>query len=102
MIKSKTRKKQNEMFKCAVSKVQVEWYVITTKKSLQMEARTKILDRLAMSAFRHVLGRRQTRYNDVIEWLEARLKCVGAKDVKILNPIIGLVKREGLSASPGP
>jgi hypothetical protein len=53
LIKSKAENKKNEGYKCALKKAQVEF--------------------LALSAFRDVLGRRQSKYGKVIAWLDERL-----------------------------
>jgi len=58
LMKSKNRR--NPGYKCAVSKVQVEW--------------------LAVNAFRDVLGKRQSRYGKVLEWIDGRIAMLGTKD----------------------
>jgi hypothetical protein len=62
-MKSKSRKRGNEEYKCAVSKVQVEF--------------------LAMNAFRDVLSKRQSAYRAVIGWLDMRISTLRGKEEKM-------------------
>ncbi|KAL5321238.1 hypothetical protein ACEPPN_012052 [Leptodophora sp. 'Broadleaf-Isolate-01'] len=57
LMKSKAKNKKNVGYKCALTRMQVEW--------------------LAINAFREVLGKRQSGYKDVIGWLDGRIKRLG-------------------------
>ncbi|KAH6698374.1 hypothetical protein BKA61DRAFT_622131 [Leptodontidium sp. MPI-SDFR-AT-0119] len=59
LMKSKAKNKKNVGYKCALTRVQVEW--------------------LAINAFREVLGKRQSGYKDVIGWLDGRIKRLGGE-----------------------
>jgi hypothetical protein len=75
-MKSKSRKRGNEGYKCAVSKVQVEF--------------------LAMNAFRDVLGKRQSAYRGVIGWLELRLSILRGKEKKMCKRMKGVIQTKEL------
>jgi hypothetical protein len=70
-MKSKGRQKKNEGYRCAVSKVQVEW--------------------LAMMAFQRVLGKRQSKYSRVLEWLAERIAKVEGKEKGLSGRMRGVV-----------
>jgi hypothetical protein len=70
-MKSKGRNKRNEGYRCAVSRVQVEW--------------------LALIAFRSVLQRRQARYRDVLAWLDARVQALRDKKGKECARLVGVI-----------
>jgi hypothetical protein len=76
LMKSKSRKRGNEGYKCAVSKVQVEF--------------------LAMNAFRDVLGKRQSAYRGVIGWLELRLSILRGKEKKMCKRMKGVIQTKEL------
>jgi hypothetical protein len=75
LMKSKSRKRGNEGYKCAVSKVQVEF--------------------LAMNAFRDVLGKRQSAYRAVIGWLELRLSTLRGNEEKMCQRMNGVIQTKG-------
>ena len=41
--------------------------------------------RLAITAFNHVLSRRQSRYRDVLAWLDTRANGIERKDSKLID-----------------
>jgi hypothetical protein len=51
-----------------------------------------VLNRLAMSAFWHVLGRRQSKYGTVIAWLDTRRKWIERKDSKIIDRMRRMIR----------
>jgi hypothetical protein len=75
-MKSKSRKRGNEGYKCAVSKLQVEF--------------------LAMNAFRDVLGKRQSAYRAVIGWLNPRISMLRGKEEKMCQRMNGVILTKGL------
>jgi hypothetical protein len=75
-MKSKSKKRGNEDYKCAVSKVQVEF--------------------LAMHAFRDVLGKRQSRYRAVIGWLDLRLATLRGKERMMCERMSGIIRTKGV------
>jgi hypothetical protein len=50
-----------------------------------------------MSAFRHVLGRRQSKYQTVIAWLELRIKHFEGEDPKTIHRMRRLTRGDVLS-----
>jgi hypothetical protein len=77
LMKSKSRKRGNEGYKCAVSKVQVEF--------------------LAMNAFRDVLGKRQSAYRAVIGWLDLRISTLRGKEEKMCQRMKGVIQTKGVA-----
>jgi hypothetical protein len=75
-MKSKSRKRGNEGYKCAVSKVQVEF--------------------LAINAFRDVLGKRQSRYRAVIGWLDLRISTLRGKERTMCERMKGIIRTKGV------
>lgn len=73
LIKSKGKTKKNAGFKCAVSKVQLEW--------------------LVLNAFRKVLGRRQSRYGKVLAWIEGRIGIINAKGADVCRRLNGVLQK---------
>jgi hypothetical protein len=45
-----------------------------------------------MSAFWHVLGRRQSKYGTVIAWLDTRRKWIERKDSKIIDRMRRMIR----------
>ncbi|KAH6671185.1 hypothetical protein B0J14DRAFT_89821 [Halenospora varia] len=72
LMKSKAKNKKNVGYKCAVSKVQVEW--------------------LATNAFRTVLQKRQSKYGKVIEWLGVRIGALLMKEREACVRMRGVVQ----------
>jgi len=60
-LKSKANNRKNVGYKCALTKLQVEW--------------------LAANAFRDVLQRRQSKYGEVLKWLDGRIAALREKKV---------------------
>jgi hypothetical protein len=75
-MKSKSKKRGNEEYKCAVSKVQVEF--------------------LAINAFRDVLGKRQSAYRAVIGWLDLRLSTLRGKEERMCQRMKGVIQTKGM------
>jgi hypothetical protein len=75
-MKSKSKKRGNEEYKCAVSKVQVEF--------------------LAINAFRDVLGKRQSAYRAVIGWLDLHLSTLRGKEEKMCQRMKGVIQTKGM------
>ena len=76
LMKSKSKKRGNEEYKCAVSKVQVEF--------------------LAINAFRDVLGKRQSAYRAVIGWLDLRLSTLRGKEERMCQRMKGVIQTKGM------
>lgn len=76
LMKSKSKKRGNEEYKCAVSKVQVEF--------------------LAINAFRDVLGKRQSAYRAVIGWLDLHLSTLRGKEEKMCQRMKGVIQTKGM------
>jgi hypothetical protein len=68
-VKSKGKNKKNEGYRCAVSRMQVEW--------------------LTLTAFRSVLHRKQAKYRDVLTWLDTRIQALRDKKGKECARLIG-------------
>ncbi|KAJ9129600.1 Telomerase reverse transcriptase [Pleurostoma richardsiae] len=62
LLTSRARSARYPGYKCSVNRTQVAW--------------------LAMHAFRHVLGRKQSRYGEVIAWLDCEIRKLDAKKEK--------------------
>jgi hypothetical protein len=75
-MKSKSKKRGNEGYKCAVSKAQVEF--------------------LAMHAFRDVLGKRQSGYRAVIGWLDLRIEMLRGKERMMCERMNGVIRTKGV------
>jgi hypothetical protein len=52
----------------------------------------KMKNRLAMSAFRHVLGKKQSKYEAVIAWLDMRSRWIAGKDPKMTDQMMRLTR----------
>jgi len=63
LMKCKSKIKENVGYKCALTKVQVEW--------------------LAANAFRVVLHKRQSKFGKVLEWLDGRIAALREKKVSL-------------------
>lgn len=71
LIKSKGKNKRNEGYACSVRKAQIEY--------------------MALNAFRGVLGKRQTKYRKVIEWLDERLLGLRVREGESCERMKGIV-----------
>jgi hypothetical protein len=49
---------------------------------------------LAVSAFHHVLERRQSRYGSVLAWLDSRRKWTEAKNAKLMEGMKRTIRDE--------
>ena len=76
-MKSKGRNSagMDKGYTCKVTKGMVEW--------------------LAMNAFRAVLGKRQSRYSGIIEWLDEKIRVLRMKDGEGCARMRGVVGGEG-------
>jgi len=72
LMKGKGRNKKNDGYKCVVKKVQVEW--------------------LAMNAFSKVMGKRQSKFGKVIEWLDERIELLRAREWETCGRMKGIVE----------
>lgn len=77
LIKAKHKRHAMHDYHCAVRKAQVEWYILISAETdptlPETELTTWLISwccRLANSAFRSVLGRKQSNYGPVITWLD--------------------------------
>ncbi|RDL40109.1 uncharacterized protein BP5553_00088 [Venustampulla echinocandica] len=71
LMKSKSKNSKNIGYKCALTKVQVEW--------------------LAVNAFRDVLRKRQTKYRKTLEWLDRRVAMLRVKEGRACDRMSGIV-----------
>lgn len=72
LIKSKEKNPRNASYRCAISKAELEW--------------------LAFHAFTNVLKPRQSKYKEVLHWLEGRLEGLMMKKGKMvtkMSPLVG-------------
>lgn len=72
LMKGKGKNKRNVGYKCALSKVQVEW--------------------LAMNAFSMVLKKRQSKYGMVLEWVEDKMKRMRDREAEMCMRMEGIVR----------
>lgn len=77
LVKAKHRNQTSHEYACAVSKRQVQW--------------------LALTAFSCVLGRKQTKFREVLDWVEGALVEVRPKDKKEASRL-GKVAQKGRTA----
>jgi hypothetical protein len=47
-----------------------------------------------MTAFRHVLGKKQSRYGTVILWLDTRRKGIEGKDSKMMDRMRKIIRAD--------
>ncbi|KAH8603107.1 hypothetical protein B0O99DRAFT_605134 [Bisporella sp. PMI_857] len=74
LIKGKGRRKGMEGYRCAVGRVQVEW--------------------LALIAFKKVLGRRQSRYQGLLAWIDQQIKRLRSRYWIACQRMEGIVKEK--------
>jgi len=77
LLKSKGKNTKNAGYTCAVSKVQVEWYVL--KSSWRVWCADSF-HRLAINAFKDVLQVRQSKYGKLLEWVNTRIERLWKQD----------------------
>jgi hypothetical protein len=71
LMKGKERGRKNEGYRCAVRKVQVEW--------------------LALHAFRDVMGKRQSKFGKIIEWLDERIGGLRVREGEVVGRMGGII-----------
>ncbi len=74
LMKSKGKMRKNAEYKCALNRAQVEW--------------------LAASAFLKVLGKKQSGYGKVLEWLEMRVRVLRMREAEMVRRIRGVIERQ--------
>ncbi|KAE8444198.1 hypothetical protein EG329_000795 [Mollisiaceae sp. DMI_Dod_QoI] len=72
LMKSKGKNKKNVGYKCALTKVQVEW--------------------LALNAFCSVLGKRQSKYHKVLEWLDEKAQLLSRMEGDTCQRMEGVLR----------
>ncbi|KAL9002382.1 MAG: hypothetical protein Q9188_004681 [Gyalolechia gomerana] len=73
LVKAKHRSRTSHEYACGVSKRQVQW--------------------LALTAFSSVLGRKQTKFRDVLVWVEGALEKVRSKERKEASRLAKVVQK---------
>ena len=90
-MKGKGKNKKSLGYKCVVKKIQVEWYVNIPffGKALAIDVN---VCRLAMNALKKVMGKKQSKFGKVIEWLDEEIEILRAREQETCRRMTGIVE----------